>query len=422
MSDGDPAQATEPLPVRVDPSVLETIGATPGAILRRRIRAAVIAVVVIGVLALAVVMYSRSRIPEPVRYETAAATRQDLTVEVVATGTLEPRNTVEVGAEISGRVEDVHADFNDRVERDQVLITLDGDSLRAAVRQAQAQLQSAHASLRTSETNLREATSRVDRAHRLTGPGALSGQEVETLEAAKERAAAAVDGARAQVAIARASLATARENVDKATIRSPITGVVLSRSVEPGQTLAAAFTTPVLFLLAEDLSQMELHVDVDEADIGRVADGMEATFTVDAFPDRTFPADVQIVRNTPRTIQNVVTYGAVLSVDNPEFLLRPGMTATATVTSEVRREVLVVPNAALRFHPPTDVDDDDDQATRGRVGGDQQVWVLVDGEPEAVDVRVGPSDGSLTELVGGELSAGDEVIVDLERSESRGLP
>ncbi len=398
-----------------DAEVLDNIGATGKAAWRRRVRTVVILVVVAAAVAAGIFAWVRASRPAPTRYETQAAERGDLSVEVVATGTLEPVNQVEVGPEISGRVAEVLADFNDHVEEGQVLIRLDDESLRANLNQARAQLRAARAGLRTAVTTEHEAQTRVTRAHNLPGLSGLAAQEVEALEAAAERAVAGVESARAEVALATATVESAEENVHRATIRSPITGVVLSRSVEPGQTLAAAFQTPVLFVLAGSLDEMELHVAVDEADIGKVREGQHATFTVDAFPERTFDATVESVHNTPRTVQNVVTYEAVLDADNPEQLLRPGMTATARILAEEHHDVLLVPNTALRFRPP-------DWEPEQPAGGEEdsaahhRVFVLEDGEPEPVNVEVGSSDGRVTEITGGDLESGAPVIVDVERA------
>jgi HlyD family secretion protein len=395
-----------------DAEVLETIGATHRAVRRRRTFRLVLALCVIGVAAAGIYAWVRASRPTPTSYETRSAEGGDLVVEVTATGTLEPVDRVEVGPEISGRVQAVHADFNDRVEEGQVLVELDDEVVRANANQARAQLRAARAALRTAVTTEREAQSRLTRARNLPGMSGLAAQEVEALAAAADRAVAGVASARAQVAVAQANVAAAEENVRHATIRSPIAGVVLSRSVEPGQTLAATFQTPVLFVLAGSLDRMELHVDVDEADIGRVNEGQRATFTVDAFPDRTFEATVESVHNTPQTVQNVVTYEAVLDAANPEGVLRPGMTATSRIVTEQRDDVLLVPNAALRFRPPDyeDVEESDRSAVRPR-----RVFVLRDGEPVPVPVEVGPTDGRMTEVTGGELTRGDRVIVDVER-------
>lgn len=416
-----------------DAEVLDTIGATDHAVRKRRVKIAAIVVASMALVAAGLFAYRRAVTPTPVAYQTRAVERGDLTVAIVATGTLEPTTEVEVGPEISGRVAEVHADFNDHVEQGEVLVTLDDESLRASVSQAEAQLRAARAALRTAQATEREASSRLARARALPGASGLAAQEVEALAAAAERADAGVESARAEVAVANAALSAARENVRRATIRSPITGVVLSRSVEPGQTLAAAFTTPVLFVLAESLDRMELHVDVDEADIGEVREGEHATFTVDAFPERTFEATVVSVRNTPRTVQNVVTYEAVLTADNEAHLLRPGMTATARIVADTREDVLLVPNAALRFRPVGAEDDArartaepeptdrDTPSTDGASSADgaraHRVFVLEDGEPTPKPVTLGPTDGRRT-VVSSGLDAGDEVIVDLARAPS----
>jgi len=213
--------------------------------------------------------------------------------------------------------------------------------------------------------------------------------------------------AQAQVTVARAALEADRTTLSKAVIRAPIDGVVISRDVEPGQTVAASFQTPVLFVLAEDLSKMELHVDIDEADVGAVKAGQSATFTVDAYPERRFSAKLVSIHNAARTVQGVVSYEGVLTVDNSAMLLRPGMTATAEITTATRRDALLVPNSALRFTPPGHA------AGPGENGA--RVWVLRGGRPEPVTVRTGLSDGRDTVIVEGAVHPGDRAIVDIRR-------
>jgi HlyD family secretion protein len=285
-------------------------------------------------------------------YVTAPVERGDLTVTVTATGTLEALDTVEVGSEVSGRVLAVHVDFNDRVTAGQILATLDPEQARARADEASAQVAAASAGLVRAQATAAEAQQNLARTRRLAESGVLSSQELDGAEATAQRSAAEVASARAQASVAQASLVSARSALEKTAVRSPIDGVVLARSVEPGQTVAASLQAPVLFTLARDLGQMTLHVDVDEADVGKVREGAEATFTVDAHPGREFPSQVVSLRNVATTDQNVVTYEAVLAVENRELLLRPGMTATAMIQAERKADVLLVPNAALRFTPP----------------------------------------------------------------------
>ncbi len=370
------------------------------------------------------------------RYQTEAVRRGDLTVTVSATGTLQPTNAVEVGSELSGIVETVLVDDNDRVKKGQVLARLDVSKLRDEITKSRAALASAKATVRQTEATVRESRANLDRLRKvleLSGGKVPSQTELETAEAKLARAVADQAVAQASVAEAEAALSSNETNLAKASIRSPIDGVVLSRKIEPGQTVAASLSAPVLFNLAEDLARMELQVNVDEADVGQVRDGQSATFTVDAYPARRYPALITRVGLGSTTTDNVVSYKTILEVDNDDLSLRPGMTATAEITTARRENALLVPNAALRFEPSTGADSAAPKQDGGIVskllprmpaqtqtrknsaeGADrnaQRVWVLRNGEPAAVTLSVGVSDGKYTEVTGG-LDAGAEVIVD----------
>ena len=285
-------------------------------------------------------------------YETARATRADVRVTVTATGTLEAITTVEVGAEVTGRLLTVLVDANDTVKKGQLLAEIDPEQLRAAADEARAQVGSAEAAIRQAKATRVESEKAAIRAREQAKQGLMAEKDLEAAEAAAERAEASLASSVASATRSPATLIQALSRLDKTKIISPIDGIVLSRHVEPGQTVTAGFSTPLLFKLAQDLTQMRLNVDVDEADMGRVREGQDASFTVDAYPDRTFSSKVTSLRNEPKTSQNVVTYQGVLSVDNQQRLLRPGMTCTATILADMRKDVLVVPNAALRFAPP----------------------------------------------------------------------
>lgn len=364
-----------------------------------------------------------------VQYETAAVTKGRLVVTVTATGSVQPTTQVDVSSELSGALAEVAVDFNDRVEVGQVLARLDDTKLKDQILTAKAQLQAAEASLEQAEAAAREAEVTYDSQAELDKRGQSTRLKMIAVEVARDRARAVVDAARADVALAEARLSEAETELEKATIRSPITGVVLNRTAEPGQIVAASLNAPVLFTLAEDLSRMELRVDVDEADIGRVAVGNEATFTVDAFPGRSFPARITTVRYAPETVDGVVTYKAILSVDNSEGLLRPGMTATATIAVTVVEDTLQVPNAALRFEPPQAADSGSSRGGSGLLGmimprrpasaskladnsGAPSVWVLRAGTATEVAVEVGDSDGKATAVRSDALAEGDQVIID----------
>ncbi len=348
------------------------------------------------------------------KYRTEEVVRTDVRVTVAATGHLEGINTVEVGAEVTGRVLRVLVGYNDRIEKGQELAEIDPEQLHAAVDEARAQLLSAGANIKTADATLLEARQARDRALEQVKSGLVATQELETAQAAAARAEASRAGSRASAELARASLKSALSRLDKTKIRAPIDGIVLARLVEPGQTVTAGFQTPVLFKLAEDLTQLELHVDVDEADISRVREQMVGFFTVDAYPGREFTTCILSLRNDPQTLQNVVTYEGVLSVDNRSRELRPGMTATATIVSETIHDALVIPNAALRFAPPALAG----AAARGPAelalrGADKRVYVLQGQVLSPVSVKVGASDGHVTEVLGDSLKLGAEVIVDV---------
>ncbi len=360
------------------------------------------------------------------RYQTAKVERGSLTVVVTATGTLQPTDQVDVGSELSGIVKSVEADFNDMVKKGQVLLRLDTARLEAQVIQSEAALKVAQARVREAQANEDEMRRRLDRAKELSTRQFVSEEALVTAEAAEKRAVATLASARSQVDQAKAALAMDRTNLDKAVIRSPIDGTVLARKVEPGQTVAAALQAPVLFTLAQDLTKMELHVDVDEADVGQVRVGQRAAFTVDAYPGRDFSSTVSEVRNAAKTVSGVVTYETVLSVDNAALLLRPGMTGTANITVNHLADALLVPNAALRYTPPAP------QASRSFASRllprppqqarapqpttgnrrHQQVWILRNGVPFAIAVTVGASDGRMTQVVEGDLQPGIEVLID----------
>ncbi len=296
-------------------------------------------------------------------YATGAAHMGDMQVNITATGNLKPTNEVTVGSEISGLITKVLVDENDRVVQGQPLAQIDPVKLEDAINRNQAALDSARASVQQAEATAAQSKAQLARqeeVHRISGGKVPSQTELDTARADYQRALAQVAVARANVASAAAQLSSARIDLSKSTIRSPVTGVILSRQVEPGQTVAASFNTPTLFLIAEDLSQMELEVKVDEADVGQIEGGETATFTVDAYPGKTFPANIKRVNvgsntsstaTTAASTSGVISYGALLTVDNEDLSLRPGMTATATIVTAQEKNVLLVPNAALRFEP-----------------------------------------------------------------------
>lgn len=359
---------------------------------------------------------------QSVAYDTSPVMRGDLVVQVTATGSVQPTTQVDVSSELSGTLATVEVDYNDRVEVGQILARLDDTKFRANAANAEAQLAAAQGRLMQAEATLREAEAAWESQSELDRRGVSSRNASVSAEAARDRAAAAVEIARADLTLAEANLSIARADVEKAVLRSPIRGIVLNRTAEAGQIVASSLNAPVLFTLAEDLSRMELRVDVDEADIGRVATGQMAEFTVDAYPGRTFPASITQVRFAPETLDAVVTYKAILGFDNPDGLLRPGMTATATITVAEATDALLVPNAALRYAPPAAAEESEGgsgliglimprrpAATRGEASG-RAVWVLRGSTPVEVPVTPGDSDGTRTAVSADGLAEGDAVI------------
>ncbi|PLW83865.1 efflux RND transporter periplasmic adaptor subunit [Kineobactrum sediminis] len=356
----------------------------------------------------------------------AVVDRGDMVLTVTATGNLEPKSEVTVGAEISGLIREVKVIENDRVTAGRVLARFDTEELQVNLQQAQARLAVARARVAEARATREEARLNRQRIQALVARGTASQADLDSREATYQRATAQLALARASVKEAEAAVSAARTRLEKAVITSPIDGVVLLRSVEPGNTVAANFQTPELFVLAEDLRQMELHVSLDEADVAMAEAGQPATFTVDAWPDREFGARVLTVYLYPTVENNVVTYTTLLSVDNTELLLRPGMTATATIITGTREQALRVPNVALRFQPPVD-------GRRGGIlsgppgtgvrepeqGPGNTLWVLRNNQPTRIAVRTGYSDGRYTELLGDALQEGDRVLIGVQRTSAQ---
>lgn len=380
--------------------------------------------------------------PPPPNYITEAVTQESLALSVTATGNLRPTNQVEVGAEVTGPVDTVAVDVNDRVTRGQVIAVINTEIIDQQIAQARANLGAARAALGQAQATLDIDTvqlARLEEVRRLSGGRVPSQIELEQAQAAVQRDKATVASARANIEAAEATLRGNLTTRSRAVIRSPVNGVVLARRIEPGQTVVAAFNTVTLFVIAEDLSEMQLRVAIDEADVGQVAAGQEASFTVDAYPGRRFPARLQRVdlasRNTVESQSggagaaaaagggSVVSYEARLEVQNPDGLLRPGMTATATIATQNTGKALLVPNAALRFrvkteeeagggvfNPQIGLEDQQQQATIGE-GSRQQVQVLqADGTLKAIEVITGRSDGRRTVVRSNDLKPGMKVV------------
>lgn len=368
------------------------------------------------------------------RYITAEVKRGPLRETVTATGKFKGLGSVDVGAQISGRISRVLVDFNDQVKAGQTLAEIDPAQLTSRVEQSRAQVTAADASVRLAKATLSQSKAALARAKEMAEKGLISSKELEAAEADAERAEASVSSSQSQATLARASLKDAETSLSWTTIKSPMDGVVLARLVEPGQTVAASLQSPVLFTVASDLTQLLLYVDVDEADIGKLREGQDATFVVGAWPSRKFASKVISVRNLPTAGQVVVTYQAVLSVDNKELMLRPGMTATATIVVSDRPDVLSVADAALRFTPPTPAKDKPAAMplmpmtpprgmgrrqfgkTETLAAGQGVIWLLEAGKPKRAVVEIGASDGQSTEIVSGPVKPGSLVITDQEQS------
>lgn len=396
----------------------------------------------------------------PITFSTVAVGRGNIAAQVTANGTLSARGTVLVGAQVSGRVVELHADFNDKVKKGQVIAKLDPQILQAQIDQASASLALAAANVNKAQVAVADSDRQLKRQKTLQEQQLVAGATVESAEVAYDTARAALLAARASSSQAAANLAQAKLNLSYATIYSPVDGVVLSRAVDVGQTVAASLSAPTLFTIAEDLGRMQIDTAVAEADVGRLTEGMKAQFTVDAFPGKTFEGVVRQVRNAPTTTSGVVTYDAVIDVENPELSLRPGMTANVTFVLQQVADAVKIPNAALRFKPTRE----QMQAIRGEGGGSgrgsggwgsgsgrrsgsgapaggppgggppdgppmamggsggrtrdfgdkKPVYKLVDGKPKMVLIKPGLSDGSMTQMLEGELQPGDLLVTEIQ--------
>ncbi|WNG30254.1 efflux RND transporter periplasmic adaptor subunit [Cystobacter fuscus] len=354
-------------------------------------------------------------------FELAPVQRRTVEARVSATGTLSALVTVQVGSQVSGRIQEILVDYNSLVKKGQVIARIDPQLLQAALERTRANLLSARAGLQRARVEAQNARLQADRAKALRAQQFIAQADLDTAEATAQSAQAQVTSAEAALAQAQAAQNEAEVNVRYATIVSPTDGIVISRSVDVGQTVAASLQAPTLFTIAEDLRKMQVDTSIAESDVGRLRDGMPATFTVDAWPGVTFDGVIRQIRNAAQTVQNVVTYDAVIDVQNPEMKLKPGMTANVNIVTARGENVLTVPNTALRFRPPAPPEG---ARPEGRGGADRQaaaapppagsktVYVLRQGRPVRVNVKAGVTDGSYTE-VEGELNEGDQVITAL---------
>jgi HlyD family secretion protein len=398
---------------------------------RRRWAIALAGALLVAAAAIAGVLAYRRAHATASTFRTVPVVRADITERVTATGTLQPIVTSPVGAQVSGIVWKLHADYNSKVTAGQLLVELDPALFRNAVAQATAQLAQAKASLASAKATSLGAEVVHDRTLALAKESLVSGADVDASEAVFGQAAGQEVSGTAQIEQARAQLARANLDLQHSIIRSPVDGTVISRNIDVGQAVASTLTAPTLFTIAQDLKHMQVHAAVDEADIGDVLAGQSATFTVDAFRDETFSAVVHEVRNAPQTAQNVVTYDVVLDVDNPEEKLRPGMTANVLILIVHKTQVVAVPNEALRFRPaggsavakaapsggvtaaPAAGAKAAATAARSAAG----VYVVQGGVAVRVPITAGVTDGSMTEVSG--IEPGSEVIVDVSAGKNK---
>jgi HlyD family secretion protein len=373
-------------------------------------------------------------------YLTAPASKGNVRQIVSSTGTLQAVVTVLVGSQVSGTIDKLFADFNSKVKAGQVVVQLNQDKFKAAVDQARANLLAAQATYAKNKVTVADALRTLERNRELRKRDVMAQSELDASQTAYDAAVAQLEVSQAQTGQAQAALNQNIVDLNNTVIRSPVDGIVISRNVDVGQTVAASLSAPTLFTIANDLAKMEVHTSVDEADVGNVSEGQQVTFTVDAFPSRRFRGKVYQVRNAPTTIQNVVTYDAVVRIDNKELLLKPGMTANVQFLVSEKEDVLTVPNMALRFKPPGEKNEVQDllRQEQGRAapqvgarrtsrsggggGGESRrvrqvkIYVMKDGKAQPVEVQLGITDGSKTEVIAGTLKENDPVIIGMSSS------
>jgi HlyD family secretion protein len=349
------------------------------------------------------------------QYRTEKVTRGDIRSMVTATGAMNAVIMVNVGTQVSGTIKELYVDFNSPVKKGQVLALIDPATFQAQVDQARANLAMAKAQEEKSAASLLEARRALERGKTLYEKNYIAKSDLDVAETTEQGARAQLSSSKAQVMQARASLNFAEQNLQYTRITSPVDGIVISRDIDIGQTVAASFQTPTLFSIAQDLTKMQIDTSVDEADIGKVTEGQKVEFTIDAYPDETFTGIVSVIRNAPITVQNVVTYNVVITVDNQEGKLKPGMTANVSIILEERKNALSLPNAALRFRPT----DRKEEMKRAKGVG---VWIPDKKEPQRIEIGTGISDGRYTEIVSGPLTENQEVIVEASGGGNTGRP
>ena len=367
----------------------------------------IIAVIAVVAVLAVVGFFWRNNKGNDVKFRTEKVVRGDITSTVTASGTVNAVTTVLVGTQVSGTVKEIFVDFNSAVKKNQVIAQIDPATFEAQVEQARAGLLLSKANLEKSEASLVDSQRSMNRTKELFLKNLIARSDLDTAETNFLTAKAQVTASKAQIAQSDATLKTAETNMRYTRIVSPVDGIVVSRSVDVGQTVAASFQTPTLFTIAQDLTKMQIDTNVDEADIGKVKTEMDVDFTVDAYPETTFKGKVFQVRNAPISVQNVVTYDVVVKVSNPDLKLKPGMTANVSIITSTHGNVLKLPKAALRFSPAAA---DKTRAARQQKG--PGVWVLENNAPKRIAVSTGISDGMHSELLSSDLKEGQEVIVE----------
>jgi len=351
-------------------------------------------------------------------FKTEKISRDEIVETVTSSGTVNAVTTVLVGTQVSGTIKNIYADFNSPVKRGQLIAQIDPATFAAQVDQSRANLFSAKANLEKAEATLVDAKRTFERNKGLFAKNLIAKSELDTSETNYETAKAQINASKAQVAQSEAALKIAETNLRYTRISSPVDGIVVSRNVDVGQTVAASFQTPTLFTIAQDLTKMQIDTNVAEADIGKIKQGQDVEFNVDAYPGVIFKGKVSQVRNAPINVQNVITYDAVILVANPELKLKPGMTANVSIIISSKKDVLRIPNAALRFTLPEkdkgkkDKGKDKNAQQKGAAQKSAGVWILENGKPKRVNVSTGISDGFNTELLSGEIKEGQDVIVE----------
>jgi HlyD family secretion protein len=400
----------------------------------KRLKQSIIVILIGLAVTATVVIWKLIGTSQAVQYKTQEVQLGNLEVIVTATGTLQPTNKVDAGSELSGIIRSVEVNYNDGVQVGQVLARLDTTKLEAQATQFKAALEAAKAKVLQTQATVRETSTKLaqfKKVWEISNKKVPSQTEMDAAVAAFDRAQADEASARAAVSQGEATLQATEADIFKSVIRSPINGIVLSRNVEPGQTVAASFTTPVLFTLADDLTQMDLHVNVDEADVGKIKEGQKASFHVAAYPNRTFEARITQARYGSSSTSGVVTYETVLKVNNSDLSLRPGMTATADIMVKKLENAILIPSAAMRFTPPVQ---EEKKASGGLVGSllprppqpgsqtrndatmnksQQQVYVLKGNQPSPVSITIGSTSRGLTEVVAGDIRPGMAVVIDI---------